>query len=144
MTIYGPAAAVCLAATLVSCARAPQPKGPQPMPTPAASAAVTSPSILPLPKRMTLGSGPGFSIGPDSKIYVTNTPAARRVAGQLAALVGRATGVVPSITPFVDGLPQIVPEGGLSLIVGGGAGGEGYQLVVDTRHLRLHAATEAG
>jgi hexosaminidase len=139
----GPAAAVCLAAVLVSCARASKPKGPQPMPTPAATVRLTSPSILPLPKRMTVGSGPGFSIGADSRIYVTNTPAALRVAGQLASFVARSTGVVPSITPFVDGLPQMVSDGGLSLFVGGG-GGEGYDLVVEARHLRLHAATPAG
>lgn len=114
------------------------------MPTSAPVTASTLPGIVPLPKRMTIGAGGGFVFDSSSRIYATNTPAALRVAGELASLVSRATGARPSITPFVDGQPQVVPDGGISLILGGAPAGEGYQLAVDARQVRLTAATPAG
>ena len=84
-------------------------------------------------------------LGPGSKIFVTNTPSAVRIAGELATFIARSTGVLPVITPFVDKLPMPVPDGSLALTVEPGiALLEGYELTVTDRNLRLQASTPAG
>jgi hexosaminidase len=83
-------------------------------------------------------------LGPGSKIFVTNTPPAVRIAGELATFIARSTGVLPVITPFVDKLPMPVPDGSLALTVEPGIALEGYELTVTDRNLRLQASTPAG
>jgi hexosaminidase len=149
-------AAVCLTLIVASCARAPQPKAPQgaPAPPPAAapsaapapaSPAAVPPALVPFPRSLTVGPGPGLSVGPGTQIFVTNSPPALRIAGQLASFIARSTGVMPAITPLGDALPQTLPPGSLSLTVApGDALREGYELTVTDRQLRLQAATPGG
>jgi hexosaminidase len=146
----GLTAAACMALAFASCARAPKPKAPQGA-TPPATAAVTTdstpvlPDLLPSPAHVTMGAGQGLSIGPDSKIFVTNTPAALRIAGELASIIARSTGFRPAITPFVEGLPLTVPRGSLGLnVMSAATVVESYELTVNDRELRLVATTSAG
>ena len=150
--------AACLAVAVAACAPTAQPRvqpaspvpGVPPAAGPAAATPVSAPAPLPLdlvpwPRHLAAGTGAGLTVGPASKIFVTNAPAALRIAGDLAALIARATGARPPVTPFTSGLPELVPEGSLSLtLVPGTALPEGYELIVENGRLRLNAAAPAG
>ena len=145
---------MALVLLLGGCAKHAKPVTPQPAPQPqTAPAPPVGPAvtdyagILPSPREITVTGGSGFTIGQESKIYVTNTPAGLRIAGDLATLVARATGAKPVVTPFVDGLPQVVPPGSISLVIHSGmdlSGSEGYDLTIEPQQLRLTATTSAG
>jgi hexosaminidase len=143
-----------LALLASGCAKHPKPVTPQPAPapvqatpTPLVPAVPDDAGVLPSPKEITLSGGSGLAIGPQSRIYATNTPDALRIAGDLATFVARATGARPVITPFADAPPQPVATGSLTLAVtpGTDAGGaEGYDLAIDAQQLRLTSTTPAG
>jgi hexosaminidase len=154
--------AVCVTLALAACTPAAKPRV-QPAPSvplapaaatpatgkPADTPPVTAPAtplgLVPWPRQLAAGTGSGLTVGPASKIFVTNAPAALRIASDLAALIARATGTRPPVTPLVPGLPELVPEGSLSLtLVPGTAVPEGYELIVENARLRLNAAAPAG
>ena len=146
--------AACLTLALAACAPAAKPRV-QPVTPPAVAAepATTTAQtampvpfgLVPWPRELAAGTGPGLDVGPASKIFVTNAPAALRIAGDLAALIARSTGVRPPVTPFVPGVSELVPPGSLSVtLVPGTTLPEGYQLIVEDSRLRLNAAAPAG
>ena len=114
--------AACLTLALAACAPAAKPRV-QPVTPPAVAAepATTTAQtampvpfgLVPWPRELAAGTGPGLDVGPASKIFVTNAPAALRIAGDLAALIARSTGVRPPVTPFVPGVSELVPPGSL-------------------------------
>ena len=121
----------------------PAPQLPAQTPAPPAPATADYAGILPSPKEITRTGGPGLTIGPESKIYVTNTPAGMRIAGELATLIARSTGSRPVVMQILDA-SQTLPPGSLSLTLTGVQPSDDYELAIDSQSLRLIGHSAAG